>query len=600
MRDITHPYLGLGCVPIGAHASRQTTGRETPEMERIRAEILRLGSVNGPDPDWRAVVDCAVIILRDQRKDLQVACYLVWGLFEREGYTGLAVGLTIVKDMTALYWDALHPPPDRQKARLSCLDWLAENVTARMERRTPENTDGPALDRAIAVLVDLEEELRAHFGHRAPPFGHVRRLIAEYLGRLPGPRPDAPIMAEVTPPPQPTPPRPEPRAPAISTMPREMVTVETTLTPAPPRPSSPPADQERKPEPGPSRPRDTGRILTPAERARRRARIVAVTAVVLLLAGAGGGAGAWWVLEIERVESVATKLTAGDSGTRTNGLLALATLPERQQAALLRDHAESILDHYIGLSEAAADHYRFLEAEAALNAAAALYPDSARLDAAVQHLAVRKADLAADIRARREAARSAVLARIDETLPTTEAAKARATLGSMMQFIQTGNLRNARTELDRLAALLPADAGVEALVPHLTALAFLDLAEARADREYYTQSLQVIADGLTFLPDDALLTTARRRYRTGRSEYLLRNTVDDPDSLNTLLVREAAEQLRSDSPTRFAAVARDLAAPLAATLAVKRKEDPASAHALATAADRLFGPFSADEKRVSP
>lgn len=578
MRDIIHPYIGLGGVPLRDAGAVLKDGRETAEMEQIRAEILRLGAVQGPEPDWRAVVDCSVVILRDQRKDLQVACYLAWGLFEREGYTGLAVGLTIVKDMIALYWDALHPPLDRPKARLGCLDWLAENLSARMERRLPAAGDGPALDRTLAVLVDLEEDLRRRFGHKAPPFGHVRRQAAEYLGRLPGPKPapaavpsaeaQRPTLPPVAPPPEDPP--PPPAAPVVEVMP-------------PPRP------QKSDPAPRPSRPRNVGPILTPAERARRRARIIAAAAVALLLLGLAGGGGAYWMVEVKRIEDVVALLRAPDAAERAAGLAALAALPERQRASILHDHAEAILDHHLGAMQAAADRYALLEADAHLEAARALYPDSARLAAESLRLERRKADLAVDIRSRRDEARQQVEARMRAILPRTEADEAQGTLQRMLRHIEAGDLRNARIALDRLAALLPAsDQAIGTLMPHLTALAFLDLAEHQADREHFTRSLQVIADGLTFLPDHPMLVTARQRYLTGRSEYLIRNTVAVPASLDTLLVREAVNHLRTEAPHRFRTLSEGLSAPLADALRRLESTDPAKAQALtATAASLL-------------
>jgi len=573
MRDIIHPYIGLGGIPVRPSAA---SARETAEMERIRTEILRLGAVNGAAPDWRTVVDCAVIVLRDQRKDLQVACYLAWGLFEREGYLGLAAGLTIVKDMTALYWDTLHPPVDRPKARLACLDWLAENLSARVDRRLPAEGDGAALDRALGTLVDLEEDLKVRFGHKAPPFGHVRRQVAEYLGQLPGPRPAPVLLLEDTAPPTPPPVSDRPPPPPPPAAPAPTVVIETLA------PTTPPA-------PPPSRPRLAKRILTPAERSRRRARGMAAAAVILLVVGLSGAGAAYWVLEVKQIEDVAALLTADTPETRAAGLSALKTLPERQQAALLHDHARAILDHYLRLADQEADRTAFADAEAHLEAARHLYPDSARLIAATHDLDRRRANLPAEIKRRLTDIQARLLTHINETLPDATARDARTRLRTMRQRMDQGDLRNARAELDRLAALVPAsDDTMRALVPRLAALAFVDLAEQRADRQRYTRSLQVIADGLTFLPGNALLHTAQNRYRIGRDAFLLRATIQDPESLDSLLVREAAEHLRATAPLRFQALTLDLAAPLQDALSDLATRDPERAHVLRTRAESLL------------
>jgi hypothetical protein len=405
MHDIVHPYIGLGGVPV-SRGGRREDSRDTAEMDCIRAEVMRLGAVAGPAPDWRVIVECAVVVLRDQRKDLRVACYLAWGLFEREGYLGLAVGLTIVKDMQALYWADLQPPLDRMKARLACLDWLAENLSGRVGRIAPNEGDRSAMKRILSVLVDLEEDLRAHFGHQAPPFGHLRRQVAEYLGQLPGPVPGrSPGQDD----PSATPSAPPAFEDQVSH--REETSGAMVLVPrtSGPRDEGEPAAPPAPPSPAPS-PR---RILTPLERSGRRSRIVAVLSLVLLVLGLGGGGAVYWVLEIDRVARVAALLRASDGETRAEGLARLASLPERQRAGLLREHADAILDYYLGLQRTEVDRYAFAQAEAYLAVARRLYPDSLRLDEATRYLERARVALPADVKRRLLESQSALTARID-------------------------------------------------------------------------------------------------------------------------------------------------------------------------------------------
>lgn len=578
MRDITHPYLGLGSLPLKPETASAVSARETPELERIRAEILRLGAVSGPDPDWRVVIECAVVILRDQRKDLQVGAYLCWGLFEREGYTGLAVGLTIIKDMVALYWDSLHPPGDRIRARLASLDWLAENLSARIERRLPAPGDGAALERALAVFVDLEESLRRLFGGQAPPFGHARRQVAEYLGQLPGPKPQpfAPLPSE------------RPTLPAADVPPAAAAPVSPPLPPFPEQPTI------AAPMPRPSPPWDTKRILTPAERAHRRTRILVAAVLGVAVAVTAAGGSAYWYYEIKRVEDVALNLLSAVPEERAAGLLALTELPERQRKTLLRSHQDRVLDVYVFLAQQAADRYALVEAEDFLETALAFYPDSARLRDARIALKRREADIRADVAARKSALRASIAGHLSRTVSAEDRPVVQAMLDRMLQLIAQADLRNARETLNKLAARLPANDPILARqIPDLAAFAVVELAEGEMGQDRFTRSLQLISDGVVFLPDHPLLNATGLRHRTNRSEYILRRTVDDLATLDSLLVRQAAEQMRAEAPKRFGMVEREITYLLAKRISETAKTNFEQSRTLSQAARGIFPNSSA-------
>lgn len=582
MRDITHPYLGLGSIPMRPDDAKTLPGRESPEMERIRGEILRLGTVSGPEPDWRAVVDCAVVLLRDQRKDLQVGCYLCWGLFEREGYTGLAVGLTVIKDMIALYWDTLHPPADRMKARLACLDWLAENLATRLERTQPSPGDGAALERSLSVFVDLEETLRPLFGGQAPPFGHARRQVAEYLGRLPGPKPQPPAALPAVRPSSPVEAEAVPAVPAPAPTP--------AAPPPPPQPQTVAPAKTVPAVPAPTVPRHTKRILTPAERAHRRTRVIAASVITALLTATAAAGSYYWYFEVKRVNDIASGLISMEAAPRGEALRTLAELRERQRAALLRDHKEPILDHYIGLATAAAERFEFIEADAYLETVFSFYPDSIRLAAARTALQKRNAEVKRDVAARRLALKETVSRRFATVLSGDDRAAALSSLERVVQLIALGDLRNAREQLNRLAARLPA--GDEMLardIPDLAAFAVVELAETEVAQERFTRALQLIIDGVVFLPDHPVLRATRLRLMTNRSEYLLRRTVEDPNSLESLLVKQAADQMRTEAPRRFQAVSREVQPLLAARLDAMAKTDTTGAQRLSSAVQAVFG-----------
>jgi type VI secretion system protein ImpA len=61
-------------------------------------------------PDWPGVVALAEKTLRAQTKDLRVACHLVEGWTQVDGFAGLARGLELIRQLIEQCWDRLNPP----------------------------------------------------------------------------------------------------------------------------------------------------------------------------------------------------------------------------------------------------------------------------------------------------------------------------------------------------------------------------------------------------------------------------------------------------------------------------------------------------------
>jgi hypothetical protein len=85
-----------------------------------------------------------------------------------------------------------------------------------------------------------------------------------------------------------------------------------------------------------------------------------------------------------------------------------------------------------------------------------------------------------------------------------------------------------------------------------------------------------------------MLQTAQERYLVGRDEYLLRNTLAAPETLDSLLVREAATHLRSVAPDRWRALAQELMPALEQRLRGAPPPSPERAAALQASARALF------------
>lgn len=90
------------------------------------------------EADWPAVIRLCKGVLTDKSKDLRIAAWLTEALCKQEGLAGLAAGYELLGQLTADYWNDIHPLPEDGdfEQRTGLFDWLA-NQTTRLIRETP-------------------------------------------------------------------------------------------------------------------------------------------------------------------------------------------------------------------------------------------------------------------------------------------------------------------------------------------------------------------------------------------------------------------------------------------------------------------------------
>jgi type VI secretion system protein VasJ len=177
--------------PIRAEAPAGESARDLAEFALVQTEIRKLELPDRPAVDWSQVVSAASLLLGEKSKDLLVAAYLAYALFERDGYAGLAEGLQMLRDLVAGYWDTLYPERARLRGRMGALEWLAERSTLRVERSSPSGGESEAAKACVARLDELSELLASKLEGGVPPFAELRRLLAEAAeaSRQPAPAP---------------------------------------------------------------------------------------------------------------------------------------------------------------------------------------------------------------------------------------------------------------------------------------------------------------------------------------------------------------------------------------------------------------------------
>src|SRR6188474_1121374 len=103
----------LGSQPIRPDAPSGDPARDAPEFEALQAEVRKLEQPDAPAPNWVLVIDASAAILGGKSKDLLAASYLSVGLLERDGFPGLATGLTVLRDIVSSQWETCFPEAKR-------------------------------------------------------------------------------------------------------------------------------------------------------------------------------------------------------------------------------------------------------------------------------------------------------------------------------------------------------------------------------------------------------------------------------------------------------------------------------------------------------
>lgn len=80
--------------------------------------------------DWNQVVSLTSEALEEKSKDLQLTGWLCEGLAHREGFDGIAFGLTFAGQLVEQYWDNLYPELDEDDLdeRSARLSWLGDTL----------------------------------------------------------------------------------------------------------------------------------------------------------------------------------------------------------------------------------------------------------------------------------------------------------------------------------------------------------------------------------------------------------------------------------------------------------------------------------------
>jgi type VI secretion system protein VasJ len=169
----------IGKISLGENAPDPRQVRdEGAEFAQLEKEINKLGALSGDPVEWREVIANSSIILREQSKDLEVATYLCRGLWEREGYAGLRVSFTVLRDIIQEHWDIAFPKKPR--VRSGKITWLVDRVGKLLPNHEPKPEEKDIVIASFDLIKEIEGLLRDKLGDNAPILRGLREPFETY------------------------------------------------------------------------------------------------------------------------------------------------------------------------------------------------------------------------------------------------------------------------------------------------------------------------------------------------------------------------------------------------------------------------------------
>ncbi len=181
--DSARQYLTLAQTAIAQDDYAGADARYSSEFEALEAEMAKPSALHESGPvDWQRVQERSEALLREVSKDLRVACWLSWALYQNKSFTGLEAGLGMLANFCDERWKDIHPR--KPKTRAAAIGWLMTRLEKALDADVPVS-DQLALFRMIAGhLEKLDMVMTQHLAADAPLILPLRRRLNNMMKRV--------------------------------------------------------------------------------------------------------------------------------------------------------------------------------------------------------------------------------------------------------------------------------------------------------------------------------------------------------------------------------------------------------------------------------
>jgi type VI secretion system protein VasJ len=181
-------YTAPFCEPIQGESPTGQDLSHDQEFEEVKQEIDKLSSVSGAQPNWSMVVVVGEELLRNRTKEFRLLVWIAVAKFHTTGILGLVQGLALLRDVSARFWDDMHPGLKRKRARANLLGWLSEQAEAKLgsyQQGNLKQTDAEPLGAIESIYTELDTFYRDKLAELYPGMGTLRSTAREKLRLIP-------------------------------------------------------------------------------------------------------------------------------------------------------------------------------------------------------------------------------------------------------------------------------------------------------------------------------------------------------------------------------------------------------------------------------
>ncbi|MCO8170775.1 type VI secretion system protein TssA [Pseudomonas sp. 21LCFQ02] len=190
-------YLEIAELAISERSFVGEDVRFCAEFEALEQEIAKAQSLHaGQRVDWLLVLERSEALLRNQSKDLRVAVWLTWALYQRESFVGLLAGIGMLEQLCSRHWASVHPLKPR--TRCAAINWLLNRLDPLLGDKIAVGEQLELFRRLLTLLEALDRLFSEQLGTAAPLLLPLCRRLAAMIQRAQDNRPAVGVVEAVT------------------------------------------------------------------------------------------------------------------------------------------------------------------------------------------------------------------------------------------------------------------------------------------------------------------------------------------------------------------------------------------------------------------
>lgn len=191
--QLSEHYLHAAQASISTQSFAGEDVRFSNEYEALESEVSKAQSMHETAQiDWLKVREQSEHLLRTQSKDLRVAAWLAWALYQRESFQGLLAGLGLLHHLCVHHWVEVHPV--KARTRSAAIGWLLPRLEQVLFDHVAIKAQLPLFSRLVEILEDLDTVFTQHMGDDAPLLLPICRRLKNMAQRVTDNLPDAGIF----------------------------------------------------------------------------------------------------------------------------------------------------------------------------------------------------------------------------------------------------------------------------------------------------------------------------------------------------------------------------------------------------------------------